>query len=66
MIREKETTCVQCQCCGYLYQIDTKIGLDISIVNSVCTRFGYERALNCGNEEDIYLYYNTNLDTRYY
>ena len=66
MLKEKEITWVQCQCCGYLYQIDTKIGIDMSIINSVCPRCEYERALNCGNKEDIYSFYNVNLDERYF
>ena len=66
MVREGETTWVQCQCCGYLYQIDMKIKIDKSIINSECAKCGYERALNCGDKEDIYLYMNENFDRRYY
>lgn len=66
MLSEKEKTWLQCQHCGYLYQTDAKVGFDLSIIDSVCPRCEYERALNCGNDEDIYRYYNTNLDERYY
>jgi transcription elongation factor Elf1 len=66
VLRGKEDTWVQCQCCGYLYQIDETISINKSIVNYVCPKCGYKHALNCGNYEDIYYYYNVNLDERYY
>ena len=66
MLKEKENTWVQCQWCGHIYQIDDNIPIDRSIINSVCPKCRYEYALNCGNHEDIYYYYNANLDNRYY
>ena len=66
MLKEKEITHLQCQCCGYLYQINGIIDFNMSIINSVCPRCGYQRALNCGNEEEKYNFYNVNLDERYF
>lgn len=66
MLREKENTWVQCQWCGYLYQIDGEIPIDKSIINLVCPKCRYDHALNCGNDESIYRFYNVNLDERHY
>jgi hypothetical protein len=66
VVSKQETTHLQCQCCGHLYQINRIIDFNMSIINSVCPRCGYQRALNCGNEEEKYLYMNVNLDERYY
>ena len=66
MLKGKESTWVQCQCCGYLYQINKEIPVDKSIINSVCPKCDYEHGLNCGKYEDIYDCYNLNLDERYY
>lgn len=63
----KQSTFVQCQSCGNIYQIADKVSIEKSIIQSVCPRCGENIGLNCGdNEEDIYIYMNTNLDERYY
>ena len=66
MLNEKEKTWVQCQFCGHLYQVESYVPIDVSIINSICPKCEYEKALNCGSDEDIYRYYNVNLDERYY
>ena len=58
---------VQCQYCGDIYYIDRDIPVDAFIVKSICPNCGYKKALNCGKDrEDIYLYMNESLDSRYY
>ena len=63
----KQSTLVQCQSCGKIYQIADKVSIEKSIIQSVCPRCGDYVGLNCGDkEEDIYIYMNSNLDERYY
>ena len=63
----KQSTFVQCQSCGNIYQIAGKVSIEKSIIHSVCPVCGENIGLNCGDkEEDIYLYMNPNLDGRYY
>lgn len=63
----KQSTWVQCQSCGEIYQIADKVSIEKSIIQSVCQRCGKCVGLNCGDkEEDIYMYMNPNVDKRYY
>ena len=63
----KEYTWVQCQYCGYIYQIANKISIEKSIIKSTCPKCNYKIGLNCGNkEEDVYIFMNPNLDERHY
>lgn len=63
----KQSTWVQCQSCGKIYQIADKVSIEKSIIQSVCPRCGDYVGLNCGDkEEDVYIYMNLNLDERYY
>lgn len=63
----KQSTFVQCQSCGNIYQTVDKVSIEKSIIQSVCPRCGENIGLNCGeNEEDVYIYMNPNLDERYY
>lgn len=63
----KQSTWVQCQSCGNIYQIADKVSIEKSIIQSVCPRCGENIGLNCGDkEEDVYIYMNINLDERYY
>lgn len=63
----QEQTYIQCQSCGHLYTIQKKIPISASMIKAKCPKCGYERGLNCGDkEEDIPMYYNVNLDPRYY
>jgi predicted RNA-binding Zn-ribbon protein involved in translation (DUF1610 family) len=65
--KEKQSTWVQCQSCGNIYQIADKVSIEKSIIQSVCPRCGENIGLNCGDkEEDIYVYMNPNVDERYY
>lgn len=64
---DKEKTIIQCLNCGHIYIIERKLPIRLSIINSECTRCGYQRGLNCGNkEEDIYYFYDPGLDERYF
>lgn len=65
--REKESTWIQCQCCGKLYQVDRKIPISISIVRTECPRCEEYSGLNVGYDQDeIYLYMNPNVDERFF
>lgn len=66
-LKRQQSTWVQCQNCGHIYQIANKISIETSMIQSVCPRCGENIGLNCGDkEEDIYIYMNANLDERYY
>lgn len=63
----KDRTYVQCQYCGHIYQIEIKISIEDSIIQSECPKCGDMVGLNLGDkEEDIYLYYNNVMDSRWY
>ena len=63
----KQSTWVQCQSCGEIYQIADKVSIEKSIIQSVCPVCWKCVGLNCGDkEEDIYMYMNPNVDKRYY
>lgn len=65
--RGRQYTFVQCQCCGKISRIPRKVSIETSIISSICDDCGYNKALNLGNkEEDIYIYINPNVDSRYY
>ena len=65
--RGKERTWIQCQSCGHIYQVNKKVSIEKSIIESVCPECRGHVGLNCGDkEEDIYVYMNVNLDNRYY
>ena len=65
--REKESTWVQCQSCGHIYQIQRKISIEESMIESVCPKCRGNVGLNCGDaQEDIYYFMNPNVDERYY
>ena len=65
--KERDSTWIQCQNCGKLYQVDRKISIDISIVRTECPRCGKHSGLNIGdNKENYYLYMNPNVDERFY
>ena len=67
LIKENGLTWVQCQSCGSIYKIARKLPTDALIVKAECPTCNGTTALNCGEEyDDIYLYYNPNLDSRYY
>lgn len=59
---------LQCTQCGEIYFVDQKVPIDKLYVTSVCARgCGCEQALNLGDDEsEIYYYYNSNLDERFY
>lgn len=67
-----KTVWVQCQTCGELHKVnsnDASISDDDLYTEPIwCPRCrDGTKHLNCGEDEtDIYIYYNTNLDSRYY
>lgn len=65
--RKKQNTFVQCQTCGEIYQIPYEVEIDKLYIEADCPKCGHQTGLNLGDkEEDIYFYYNVNLDNRYY
>lgn len=64
----KEDGWVQCQCCGHLYKTKIQLSEDSLYIYEYCPRCRDEtKGLWCGKDEtEIYMYYNTNLDPRYY
>jgi len=64
---KEEKTWVQCLNCGHIYIIERKIPMSISVVRSWCPRGGWEKGLNCGDDElDLMELKDPYLDERYY
>ena len=60
---------MQCAQCGHLHKVkETSVSDDDLYTEEYCPRCRDEtKHLWCGeNETDIYIYYNANLDPRYY
>lgn len=67
ILEEKEGTWIQCTHCGEIYYINQKVPIDKMYVALVCPRCECGTGLNCGSdEEEIYCFYNPNLDERFY
>lgn len=63
----KKKTFVQCQTCGKIFQVPYEVPIDKLYITTECSNCGQTQGLNLGDkEEDIYFYYNVNLDDRYY
>lgn len=64
---KKIKTFIQCQTCGRIYRIPQAIPIEKLYVLTNCPDCGVTTGLNLGdNKEDVYLYMNNNLDSRYY
>lgn len=64
---ERDQTFVQCNKCGHIHIVERKIPMEKSIIKSYCTKCGYEKALNCGyNEDDVVKLRDYFLDERYF
>lgn len=63
-----EKVWVQCQVCGHLYKTKTQLSEDDLYIYEHCPKCRDEtKNLYCGdNETEIYIYYNANLDPRYF
>lgn len=59
---------IQCQRCGHLHKAKVQLSEDNLYIYEYCHRCRDEtKSLWCGeNREDVYMYYNANLDLRYY
>lgn len=59
---------LQCQSCGSIFSVDREYHYELVYVASYCPKCNAtKRCLNLGNSyDDIYLYYNVNLDRRQY
>lgn len=57
----------QCTQCGNVDFLNINVPIDMLYIDSICKKCKNNKALNCGDkQEDIYKYYNPNLDNRYY
>lgn len=63
----RKCTYVQCQTCGKIFQVPYQVDIDKLYITAECQNCGETTGLNLGDkEEDIYFYYNVNLDSRHY
>ena len=65
----KDEGWAQCQTCGYLHKIKTQNTSDDDLyIKEYCPKCrDGTKHIWCGeNQEDIYIYYNANLDPRIY
>lgn len=63
----KKRTYVQCQTCGKIFQVPYAVEIDKLYIEAKCSNCGETTGLNLGEkEEEIYFYYNANLDERHY
>lgn len=59
---------VQCQRCGHVHKTKVQLSDDDLYVYKYCPKCRDETSsLYCGKDKtDVYIYYNINLDARYY
>jgi Zn finger protein HypA/HybF involved in hydrogenase expression len=59
---------IQCQNCGHLHKAKIQLSEDDLYIYEYCPKCRDEtKSLYCGEDEtEIYIYYNANLDTRYF
>ena len=63
----EKITHIQCQECGQIYEVPYAVEIDKLYVIADCPNCGMAKGLNLGNEkEDLYYFYNINLDPRCY
>lgn len=63
----KKRTYVQCQTCGRIFQIPYTVEIDKLYIEAECSNCGESTGLNLGDqEEEIYNFYNVNVDPRFY
>lgn len=65
----KEKVWTQCQCCGKLHriQVDNMSEDDLYITTRCPCCRDETKHLWCGeNREDVWMYYNVNLDSKYF
>ena len=67
MSTDRKKTWLQCQECGTIYRVPYTIDMDKMYVVADCPHCGMVIGLNLGDEEDeIYAFYNVNVDPRPY
>lgn len=65
--RKKRNTFIQCQTCGKIYLTPYEIEIDKLYIIADCPHCGMATGLNLGDkEEDVYEFYNINVDPRFY
>lgn len=59
---------IQCQSCGHLHKAKIQLSEDGLYIYEYCPKCRDEtKSLYCGEDEtEIYIYYNANLDPRYF
>lgn len=64
---KKTKTWLQCTGCGRIYQIPQEVSIEKLYIMTNCPTCGITKALNLGEQkEDIYYFYDVNMDNRYY
>lgn len=64
---KKNFTYIQCQTCGEVYRIPCLVPIDETFIATNCPECGVTTGLNLGCDEDeIYLYMNPNVDSRFF
>ena len=65
--RGKESSYIQCLCCGTIYIMERHIPMSVSIVKSECPSCKHTKGLHCGyNEMDVMELKDPYLDERYF
>lgn len=60
-------TFVQCQNCGNVFQAEGKFKIDELYINYYCPKCGTYRVIQLGeNYEDIFEFYNVNIDNKFF
>ena len=65
---DKQESTFQCQVCGDLHTLKTRHNIDSELfITAHCPKCrGETKHLWCGDGQDVYIYYNLNIDPRYY
>lgn len=65
--KKKKYTWIQCATCGKIHQLPRLVPVEELYVAAYCPECESEIGINLGDDEDeIYNYYNINLDSRCY
>lgn len=64
---EKRGSWIQCTTCGEMHKSCSEYPIDEMYVNDYCPNCNSYKGLHLGNrEEEIYEFYDVNLDVKYY
>lgn len=64
---EGRITYFQCCQCGKVFHVNESYDIEELYIEVQCPCCMHDKALNCGdNREDLYWFYDANLDSRYF